>query len=816
MPQDQTLQQMLENERHLRTQAEARLAARETALKAENFRLARQTMKLSRDLVAAQAAQPVAGSDTVDDAMLRGALQSLRDGFALFDKDLRLQMANNAYLAIFDGIEAVRPGVHYDTLADILIESGIADPEGAPDAWRQRMKARMREDPIPSTTFRMFNRQMIKLVDRRLPDGGVVSLGLNQTDMMRLWAAFETVPDGFVLYDQDDRMVLCNQRYRDLYSESAPAMLPGATFEEILRYGLERGQYETARGREDEWLAERMKDHHSADGVIEQRLANGRWLRILEGSTPDGGRVGLRVDITDAKEAQAETERLRKLADAANEAKSAFLANISHEIRTPMNGVVGMADLLTETGLDNDQRLYVDTIKSSAESLLIMLNDILDFSRIEAGKLRLRPQQFDLEDLVHSVAVLMEPRMRENSVDLTIDYDLFLPTEFVGDAGRMRQILVNLIGNAVKFTNDGHVVVSVTGRNEGDQQRVAILVEDTGVGIPETQTEHVFGKFNQADQTIGRGFEGAGLGLAITRELVAMMDGEIWVESQPGHGSSFCFSVPLPLAQPVLDTPFAPPRGISGAVVFDRPSISRAVFTRQLMHFGIPARCHAPDQLGQKGLTGPGDAVFVVESSLAKAGPEVFKRIKDTGAGPVFLLSRQSGGDEDLPAAIHAVIPRPTRRANLIATLYSGDTPTRRPALRRDRRPTVLAADDNRTNRLVLGRLLAGEDLDIAFATNGVEAVQMFADSATVPDIVLMDISMPVMDGEEAARRIRALEAGRGDGRHTRIVAVTALAQLDDDSDDGPFDARLPKPVRKPQIMAEIARVTEAEVVAAE
>ncbi|PKP81543.1 MAG: hybrid sensor histidine kinase/response regulator, partial [Alphaproteobacteria bacterium HGW-Alphaproteobacteria-2] len=453
---------------------------------------------------------------------------------------------------------------------------------------------------------------------------------------MRMWAAVEAIPDGFVLYDREDRLVVCNQRYKEIYPWAAEVMLPGNRFEDILRHGVARGQFRDAKGREEDWIAERMARHRTADEVIEQHLGDGRWVRVLERATPDGGRVGLRVDITHQKRQQAALEaanaRLREALDArdaaerrfvdiaeissdwfweqdaslrftylskenvlratgdstdtivgktrhewlvdrprardsadwdwlaaktqareafhefvymvpdkkgvedrwvrisggpvfdaegrfagyrgvgadvtalyqakqraeeASRAKSAFLANMSHEIRTPMNGVVGMADLLADTQLTEEQRLYAETIRSSAEALLVIINDLLDYSKIEAGKMELYPEPFDLERLIHDVIMLIKPRIGSRPIDIVLDYDIFLPTRFVGDPGRLRQVLVNLIGNAIKFTEAGHVLVRVTGIGRGeDGHEVHVAVEDTGVGIARDKLEHVFGEFD--------------------------------------------------------------------------------------------------------------------------------------------------------------------------------------------------------------------------------------------------------------------------------------------------------------------------------
>ncbi|MFN3846274.1 MAG: response regulator, partial [Paracoccaceae bacterium] len=654
----------------------------------------------------------------------------------------------------------------------------------------------------------------------RARDGDMVTLAIDITEQMRIWAALEAIPDGFVLFDREDRLLTCNQRYRDMHTESDAILRPGVTFDEILRHGLAHGKYADAVGREAEWLSERMAAHRAPSSISEQKLADGRWLRVLDHSTPDGGRVGLRVDITDWKEQQAALEASRLQAEAANRAKSAFLANMSHEIRTPMNGVVGMAELLCDTALTEEQRLFAETIRSSGEALLVIINDILDYSKIEAERLTLHPEPFDLERTIHEVAMLLQPRARAKGIDLMIDYDMFLPTRFIGDPGRIRQVMVNLVGNAVKFTDQGHVLVRVVGLDgsEGKQQ-LHVTVEDTGIGISAANLDHVFGEFNQVEDQQNRKFEGTGLGLAITRRLIERMDGAVWVDSDLGKGSCFGFRVSLPVAEdaPLVRMPIT----LRRALVVDDQFINRTILERQLTPHGIAVTlCRSgADALETLKHDSGFDVVLTDHDMPEMNGLMLARQIRVAGHKmPIVMLSsnpaaaRDDGGDVDL----QAILQKPILRSELYRHLQALSAPVTAPRqvavptpLGR-RKMRVLAAEDNRTNQLVFAKMVKDLGIDLKFAGNGREAVELF--QSWNPDLIFMDISMPEMDGREAATAIRLIEDGRS---HVPIVALTAHA-MDGDSDAilaAGLDRYMTKPLRKTALASTMADFCPLEAV---
>ncbi|MEP2532966.1 response regulator [Shimia sp.] len=637
----------------------------------------------------------------------------------------------------------------------------------------------------------------------------------------RLWLSIASIRDGFAFFDAESRMIAANPSYLSVFDE-LDYVRPGITYQEILQCITDEGIFNIGKKPAAEWremMLERW--HQPTPEPVVQRLWNGEYIKLIDQRGHGGDIVSLALNITDTVRYEAQLKNERKRAEAASRAKSAFLANMSHEIRTPMNGVVGMADLLTDTNLSEEQRLFVSTIKNSGEALLVIINDVLDYSKIEADKLELRPEPFDLERCIHEVMTLLQLSARQKGVELIVDYDLFLPTVFIGDPGRMRQVLTNLVGNAVKFTSEGHVMVRVVGvvRNQGREAELHVTVQDTGIGIPSDKVDHVFGEFNQVDEERNRSFEGTGLGLAITRRLIHLMEGEIWVDSVVDEGSSFGFRLSLPIEENCDSLPTPLPRSIRHVLIADETEINGQLLKRQLEQLGArvslcSSGCRADELSDQVDLI-LADQNLPGLDALALAE----KLRQQDNAVPIIMLGSDIGAVADDPRTklVQGMLAKPISRGDLFlrvnqSVLPATEHPEPSDALPQDapvREMRILAAEDNKTNRLVFGKLLKTLDVDIQYAANGEEAVELYDSFA--PDLVFMDISMPKMDGKQATNAIRDIEKQKG--CHIPIVALTAHA-VDGDKEGilaAGLDHYLTKPLRKAAIFEIIEKYRPAE-----
>ena len=400
----------------------------------------------------------------------------------------------------------------------------------------------------------------------------------------RLTEAIETISEGFSLYDADDKLIVCNSRYKNLFASHAEVMVPGTSFETILRTATKRGLIKDAEGRDEAWIAERLARHHAASETHIQRRSDGRWIQVSERKTANGGTVAIYADITEMKQHEAELADARDAADEANRTKSSFLANMSHELRTPLNAIIGYSEILQEDATDKEDKAAIEDlqkIESAGRHLLGLINNILDLSKIEAGKMDVFIEAVDIQALIKEVLSIVQPLADKsgNVIEMICPADI---GSFRSDQTKVKQCLLNLLSNANKFTSKGMLTLAVA--REGNSQ-VTFRVSDSGVGMTQEQGR-LFEAFSQADASTTKRFGGTGLGLAITRHFCTMLGGDVTVESTPGTGSTFTIRLPDQEAAPAaVESPAPTPLAADGratVLVVDDDASVRSLLAKTL------------------------------------------------------------------------------------------------------------------------------------------------------------------------------------------------------------------------------------------
>lgn len=572
---------------------------------------------------------------------------------------------------------------------------------------------------------------------------------------------------------------------------------------------------------------ERMMRTINRDGTPEHHIPK---LASIEFHALDRSVTTLENALSERDMREKELRIASKKAAHASKAKSEFLANMSHEIRTPMNGIIGMAELILETDLDRDQKIYAETISKSGSALLTIINDILDFSKIEAGKLELDPAPFDLHKALEDIVTLVAAKTSQKDVEITLRFDPQLPCGYYGDVGRIRQILTNIIGNAAKFTLNGYVLINVSGKKTSDNIHLKFDIEDTGIGIAANKLERVFNEFEQVDGAVNRNFEGTGLGLAISTRLIKMMGGSILVKSTVGKGSVFtiCFELPISTDIPIEEYSNLNLSGKS-ALIVDDLTVNLNILSERLRSWDVKCTTASSGKLALQILADTQERGEMFDFAILDFqmpemdGEMLAERIRETkhyDTLPLILLSSVDQSidlatkkrlriDETLLKPARALILRSAIASALKMELDQPIPPPKRTRVKNTDKPQaplkILIAEDNKTNQLVLKTMLKKEPILLTIAHNGAEAVDSFTDQK--PDLILMDMSMPEMDGLEATLKIRALESREGLQR-TPIIALTANAMKGDRERclKAGMDDYLSKPIRKEMLIQTIQK----------
>ncbi|MGP8199387.1 MAG: response regulator [Limisphaerales bacterium] len=642
----------------------------------------------------------------------------------------------------------------------------------------------------------------------------------------------ESSPDGIFLADTAGQWIYCNSRWFSI---------SGLSFEESLGEGWTRAIYDEDKARVlEEWsrcLQER-KEFSQEFRVVSAR-GETRWvscrtapIRYETGDTGrSGGYAGTVQDVSDYKAAEAELRRAKTDAEAAVKAKGEFLAKMSHEIRTPMNGVIGMTNLLLDTEMTSQQREFAETIRRSAESLLILINDVLDFSKGESKRLIFETIDFNLQETIEGALELLAETAQAKNIELAGFVLADVPIRLRGDPGRLRQVFVNLVSNAVKFTEFGEVIVSVANMAEtATYVDLRFEVRDTGIGIPPEVQPRLFQVFSQADSSTTRKYGGTGLGLAISKQLIEMMGGQIGFTSVPNQGSTFWFTARLEKQQAAAKAPARQADlGNLRVLIVDDNDTNRRILEDQMQVWGIHAFCAGGAQEAleklQDSSQGRIDVVLLDMHMPGMNGVTLAKVIKaDPKLASTRLIMLTSLGrlmdDEQLQkAGIDACLVKPVKQARLYECLTgSRSLPEKAgsgegtPAVAAPALPTdlhILLAEDNLINQKVAVAQLRKLSLSAELASNGAEAVE--ACRRTRFDVILMDCQMPQMDGYEASQRIRLQEKEEG-GKPAYIIAMTANAMQGDREKclEAAMNDYLSKPVKDTELRGALARACAA------
>ena len=686
----------------------------------------------------------------------------------------------------------------------------------------------------------------LEILQRNLKTRELLEQTQRQTDQLRaseeqFRTLLEAAPDSLIITDEDGRIVVVNRQTENLFGYSRDELV-GRQIEMLVPQRVRPAHPELRRRFHAAPSVRSMGSGLDLSAVRKDGSEFPVEISLSPLRSPQGATLACSSvrDVTQRKRIEADLRDAMQKAEEATKAKSAFLANMSHEIRTPMNGILGMTELALDTDLTAEQRDYLNTVKGSADALLALINDILDFSKIEAGRIELDPIEFLLRDAISDTLNPLALRASSKGLELAYDIAADVPDALRADVYRLRQVIVNLVGNAIKFTDKGEVVVSVrVAESRGDERVLEFAVRDTGIGIPAAAAAKLFKPFEQADAATTRKFGGTGLGLAISRQLVELMGGQIRLESEMGRGSTFIFTTLVKIGTARSTTTVDEAARLfhgKTVLIVDDNETNRKILQSMLGHWGlrtlaVDSAANALAALDRS--ASAGQAISLVISDLHMPEMDGFdfiaalRRHSAFELLPVLLLtSSASPGDQKRcdELRVAARLLKPVKQSLLldhILRILAGESHDRAPAPAAADEPApagpegappeslnVLLAEDNPVNVKFALKVLERAGHRVVVAGNGREAVNQWQSRPF--DLILMDVQMPEMDGLDATRAIRSAEAARGGGGgHVPIVAMTANAMAGDREMciDAGMDGYVTKPVKRETLFAEVGRV---------
>ena len=838
-----------------------------------------------------------------NESLMSSVLEATDQGIMIVDKLGLVELINTAYINMlgFVGDPEKSPHSYFDLIEGAWKEGKFSGEEInslSDEDFLFRTVKMVGKSASEPQMMKLINNKYVRFISRNLESERKIFTFTDVTDsklreikssiaqqksensLVDFNTAINNMDVGLVLLDKDMNTLLVNKAFHQIWSTDFENFQLGESFRHLMDINRGNGIYDVNDEDWENYVQSRMSEIR--DGNIEPRefvRADGKILIYSCTSLSHGQRLVRYSDITEFKQREVALEKAQIQAQSADRSKSEFLANMSHEIRTPMNGVMGMAELLVKSELSSKQKMFADVILSSSTALLTIINDILDFSKIEAGKLELDPAEFSLSEAIEDVATLVSASIAEKNLELIVRIQPDLPDCVIGDVGRIRQILTNLIGNAVKFTEKGHVFIEVSGGVLDGNVGLKIAVTDTGIGIPKDQLRSVFEKFSQVDSSSTRHHEGTGLGLAITSRLVELMDGEIACDSTLNEGSSFWLIVELPLGSSQR------PKQVKSAVingakiiVIDDNNVNRSILLEQFEAWKLDGASAAS---GLEGLAmmrqattqgTPFDVVVLDYQMPDMNGVDVARVIRadavlqDTAI--VMLTSVDNIGEtaKFRNLNIDAHLTKPARALQLLESIVdvmsiSAGSPNENEtdqytknasvasntlsladeadkttevaeqysnivtsvegealvqiAPHDDSRPgsadqehiDVLVAEDNDVNQMVFEQILEHLDYNFKIVENGKLAVDQI--DQLRPTIVLMDVSMPVMNGLDATAKIRRMFCDNDASSYRPvIIGVTAHALKDDREKciDAGMDDYLSKPISPDMLAGKITK----------